>query len=248
MAELPILHSHRPEYGWVERLDRLREAYQAMVVSDPVRATSDTVSIDRALVYHSLRLRGAEVTQEGVSADSTNPEVAGALAAVSRVRRAAENDEELTLDLLLEINRLVDPGKGGRWRVGPPVAAYQGHTPPPADGLPALIENATEWFLATSFREELRPVERASLALVRICDLQPFPSSNELTARVASSLFLLRDGFVPLVVREEFEGEYRKALLHAMHMDTMPVVELIAKCVARTYDDLLGWNVHELVD
>jgi Fic family protein len=252
MAQLPIMHSHRPEYGWVQKLERLREAYETAVAAEPGRVERDALRLDAWLVYHSLKLKGEDVTLEEVESTRAGAggrsAVTGVLDAVARVRRAAEGAEELTPELLLELNGTVDPEAGGRLRTAPPMAVYAGHTAPDAASLEALVPNATEWFLATSFREELHPVEQAALALIRICDLQPFPSNNELTARVAASLFPLRSGWPPMIVREELEEVYRKAILHAMHMDTMPAVELLARCVARTYDDLLGWGVHGLVD
>ena len=35
--------------------------------------------------------------------------------------------------------------------------------------------------------------------------------------------------------------------LGAMHLDTRLIVELIAKCIARTYDELMGWGIHSVV-
>jgi len=252
MAQLPILHSSRPEYGWVEKLKRLREAYEAAVAADPGREVRDAAALDASLVYHSLRLRGDAVALEEVESARAGgeaaPAVAGALAAVARVRAAAAAGEELTPSLLLELNGLLDPAGRGRLRAGPPMGVYEGHAAPGPEALEVLVANATEWFLATSFREELHPVEQAALALIRVCDLQPFPSNNELTARIAASLYPLRAGWPPVIVREELEADYRKAILHAMHMDTMPAVDLLSRCVARAYDDLLGWGVHGLVD
>jgi hypothetical protein len=39
-------------------------------------------------------------------------------------------------------------------------------------------------------------------------------------------------------VHHELEEEYRRALLHAIHMDTQPVVDLLARCVELSYADL----------
>ena len=102
----------------------------------------------------------------------------------------------------------------------------------------SLVENAADWFTAPSFTGDFHPVEQAALALVRICDLQPFPSNNELTARISASIFTLRAGWPPVVVHHELEAEYRDAVLHAMHMDTQPIVELLAKCVELSFADL----------
>ena len=236
MAELPILHSKRAVYDWVERLAALRAAYERATAEDPERAARDARWLDTSLVYHSLRLRGLDLLREEV--EDGAPEAAGALAAVARVREAAARGATLTPDLLVELNGLVDPERGGRLREGPPVAAYRGHESPGAEALPVLLENAADWFTAPSFADDFHPVEQAALALVRVCDLQPFPSNNELTARVAASLFTLRAGWPPVVVHHELEQEYRAAVLHAVHMDTQPIVDLLAKCVELSFADL----------
>ena len=231
MAELPILHSKRAAYDWVARLDALRATYTAAIEADPEKAARDAEWLDVAVVYHSLRMKGEEVTRDRAASSP-------ALAAVRRVREAAAGGATLTPDLLVELNGLVDPDRGGKLREGPPVAAYQGHTAPGPEALGVLLENAADWFTAESFTADFHPVEQAALALIRICDLQPFPSNNELTARLAVSLFTLRAGWPPVVIHHELEEEYRKAILHAMHMDTQPVVDLLARCVELTYVDI----------
>jgi Fic family protein len=251
MTQLPVIHSDRPAYDWVNRLQAMREAYEAALAVSPAspdRAAHDAVRFDAWLVYHSLRLRGSDVTLdevEGARAGDVTPvpAIVDALAAVARVRAAAVAGEELTPALLVELNGLVDPRGGGKLREGPPVIVYQGHEPPGPGAVPALLENAAEWFVAGSFVGEFHPVEQAALALVRICDIQPFPSNNEMTARIAVSLFPLRAGWPPIIVRDEYERDYRKAILHAIHMDTRHLVELLAKCVAKAYDEAMGWGI-----
>lgn len=243
MAELPILHSKRATYEWVDKLQALHDAYTARIADDPDRAERDRAWLDAALVYHSLRLKGVEVGREEVEAarsgePAASPEVAGALAAVARVREAAAEKATLTPELLLELNGLVDPDRGGKLREGPPIQVYKGHVAPGPEVLDTLLVNAAEWFEAPSFTADFHAIERAALALIRICDLQPFPSNNELTARIAVSLYTLRDGLPPIVVHSEMEEEYRKAILHAVHMDTQPIVDLLARCLELAYADL----------
>ncbi len=243
MAELPIMHAHRPVYDWVGRLKLLRSSYDAECSTDPSRADRDAEWLDASLVFHALRLKGVDVIIDDVreaqrSPSGASPDVANALAALAHVRALATTRAPLDAAAIAAINRMLDPGSGGRLRTGAPVAAYHGHSAPGPDVLPHLLDNATDWFTADSFNADFHPVEQSALALIRICDLQPFPANNELTARLAASVFTLRDGWPPVVVHNELEAEYRKAVLHAMHMDTQPIVDLLAKCVELTYADL----------
>src|SRR5262249_30550464 len=111
MAELPILHSKRAAYDWVDRLAALPAPYEA-AAGAPERVARDTAWLDASLAYHALRLKGVEISRDEVDAGA--PEAAGTLAAVARVRAAAAAGEELTAGLLVDLNGLVDPERGGR--------------------------------------------------------------------------------------------------------------------------------------
>lgn len=243
MAELPILHSKRAVYDWVERLRVYQEAYEREISVDPERAERDAEGLDAQLVYNSLRLKGVEIDLDAVlaarrGADATDAATSGALQAIARVRTALHTGEAMTPELLLEINGLLDTERGGRLRSTPPVAAYQGHSAPGPEALDRLLVNAAEWFTVQSFVDDFHPVEQSALALIRICDLQPFPTNNELTARIAASFFTLRAGLPPVIVHYDLEQDYRKAILHAMHMDTQLIVDLLARCVEMAFADL----------
>lgn len=237
------MHSQRAVYDWVGRLKSLRASYEALCAAEPDRVARDDEWLDASLVYHALKLKGAEVEFETVQAarrlPSTSPgAVASALDALAHVRSLGAARSLLSVAGISEIHARLDPDGCGRLRTIGPVAAYAGHSAPGPDVLPILLENAAEWFTADSFLTDFHPVEQAALALVRICDLQPFPSNNELTARLAASVFTLREGWPPVVIHHELEAEYRKAVLHAVHMDTQPIVDLLAKCVELTFADL----------
>ena len=65
-------------------------------------------------------------------------------------------------------------------------------------------------------------------------DVRGLPAPEPFTAIME----LVRARRAPIVVHHELEAEYRTAILHAMHMDTQPIVDLLAKCVELTYVDL----------
>jgi hypothetical protein len=43
-----------------------------------------------------------------------------------------------------------------------------------------------------------------------------------------------------VIVHHELEQEYRRAILHAIHMDTEPIVELLARAIELTLAGDLG--------
>ncbi len=238
MTQLPIVHSQRPSYEWKERLAALRQQYEQALAVEPARWGRDTAWLAASAAVHNLRLRGLEISLQDVQSAQPPAQAALVLRGVERVQHAARAREPFNTRLLCEVHSLIEP-QGGLLRDGAPVAAYRGHTPPPAEALPALLDNAAAWFEAPSFSNDFHPVEQAALVMLRICDLQPFPSANELSARLVASLFTLRDGWPLLVVHSALEQEYRSALVHALHMDTAPLVELLAQAVELTYRDLV---------
>lgn len=109
-----------------------------------------------------------------------------------------------------------------------------------AQHLPVIIENACRWFAMDSFAE-LNPVEQAAIALLRLVELAPFEQNNHSSARIAASLFTLRQGLPPIIVRPEQRQAYLAALKEGLRMNTQPMVELVAETMEQTLD--LGLQV-----
>lgn len=135
------------------------------------------------------------------------------LAALNRVLREAES----TADLL---------------RQGPPPLLSELHDPAPASMLPRLLDLAFDWFTTEGFAE-LHPLEQATLVYLRLLDLSPFASENQLTALLAAGFHTRRAGFPVIIARvwsldEAAETRYRQALEAAFRMLTQPLVEFFA--------------------
>jgi hypothetical protein len=109
------------------------------------------------------------------------------------------------------------------------------HDPAPPGLLLRFLENAFDWFSTPSFNE-IHPVEQASLVLLRLRDLEPFPSLNDETALCAASFYTERAGFPPLIIFDDADTQarYRKALEAAFRMLTQPLVEFLAEMLTRT--------------
>jgi len=110
------------------------------------------------------------------------------------------------------------------------VPFVEGHDPVPAVILPRILDNALDWFRTDSFNE-LHPVEQAALVLLRLFDLQPFPSHNLETAIIAASFYTMRANLPPLVIHDdsEMKARFDAALRAAFRMLTQPLVEAIAE-------------------
>jgi len=142
--------------------------------------------------------------------------------------------ENVSLVWLLAINSALT-GQPTILRTGDLEPFVAGHEPLPAIILPKILDNALGWFRTDSFNE-IHPVEQAALVLLRLCDLQPFPSHNLDSAAVASSFYTMRAGLPPLVlyVGDELRPRFDSALEAAFRMLTQPLVEAIAENLTQT--------------
>jgi Fic family protein len=214
-------------------------------------SAEQTANFDRLIetefVYSTLKLEGADVSQELVaevvsrgSRATTVGELGHAatqlltsLRIARSLARAKGKSAELTIELLLKLHGASDAGL----RTGAGDRSH-GSKPPAPEHLAALLESACRWYTAESFAE-LNPVEQASIVLLRLIDLQPFEQANGRTALVAASLFTLRSELPPIIIKPEIASAYRNALDEGARMNTKPMVELTAEAVEKSLTELL---------
>ena len=147
---------------------------------------------------------------------------------------ATGSDPRLDRERLAELNRALRgaASPADLLRLGPPPLLSELHDPAPASMLPRLLDLAFDWFTTEGFAE-LHPLEQATLVYLRLLDLSPFASENQLTALLAAGFHTRRAGF-PLIIApvwsldDAAETRYRQALEAAFRMLTQPLVEFFA--------------------
>uniref|UniRef100_A0A8C4RAR4 Protein adenylyltransferase FICD n=1 Tax=Eptatretus burgeri TaxID=7764 RepID=A0A8C4RAR4_EPTBU len=141
---------------------------------------------------------------------------------------------------ILEIHRRVlgpvDPAEAGRFRRG---QVYVGrHIPPPADAVPGLVEELTQW-LASEEAASLHPVELGALSHYRLVYIHPFNDGNGRTARLLMNFLLMQAEYPPVTVRAEQRAEYYATLEAANAGDVRPFVRFVGRCAEATLDRYL---------
>lgn len=94
-------------------------------------------------------------------------------------------------ELVCELNQSATAGlidNPGRFRAGPAPIAGSRHTPPPADDVPALVEDMITQINAPGWSS---PFEVAAFALWRLNWIHPFEDGNGRTARALTHLVLV---------------------------------------------------------
>ena len=172
--------------------------------------------IETDFVHSALRLEGSELSEENLTATIEAYRAVRAIAELNGAR------SELSLDQLSTLGK-----SGGGFRKGPAVTS-----PVTAEQLSFILEGACRWFNAESFAE-LNPAEQAAIVLLRLIELRPFENANERLALVAASLFTMRSGLPPIIIRPEQRDRYLAAIDEGLRANTKLLVEMIAESLER---------------
>lgn len=254
MPTLPIFNeSYRPSYQWTQELAAKNEALKASVPSTPEISGRLQRYLLREQVLHILALSGIDTTPRVVEALVDGNASLDELSATERPIAALANTARylykllrdpafrLTSDLLLELHTLATEGtaeSGGVYRKTAGRPLVEGHTPAAHEILPRLVENALDWFSTEAFTE-LHPVEQAWLVHLRLLDLQPFEKAGGRLARLIASVYTVRAGLPPVIVRIQDAALYKQALTGSFQMFTQPGVELFARSLIYYIDEMI---------
>jgi hypothetical protein len=239
----PVLLS-RPIYDWISRVSRLHTKLTELKLS--VEQQSRLLSwIETRFVYSALTISGANpdlsriavlVASSSATAGGASSEDQPIIELVKGLRNIEDlikekgKSAELTPDLILSLS-----GNNPGYRKGEG-ELLRGIRPINAGRVASSVEAACAWFTAESFAE-LNPVEQASIAYLRLLEIQPFETSTVSYALVAASFFTLRAGLPPVIIDPDHTSSFDRALEEGSRMDTKPMVELVASSLERTLAD-----------
>jgi len=248
----PVLFS-RSANEWINKVNQKHKEFAGLALSSEQKGGLDRWA-EAEFVFATLELDGVRASRDSIARVVSSPLIGeseideGGLVIVNLLRavRAAESiarekgrAAQLTPDLLIRFDASSAGGfrksSGGAGRAHEQALA---HEPTPAEHLDRAIESACLWFTAESF-DELNPVEQASIVYFRLIEIQPFEQANGRGSLVAASLFTLRAGLPPIIIRPEHSNAFRAALEEGVRMNTRPMVELIAEATHRTLAEMI---------
>ncbi|HKQ08643.1 MAG TPA: Fic family protein [Blastocatellia bacterium] len=234
----PILSNSPNE--WVNHLARRHAAFAALAVTPEERGQLDRWLVSR-FVMATLELEGIDVarkpwTRHAGPAQDAAPfiitQLTNAAREVIRLTNAEGQLARLTPELLVKL--------GGAGFRTDDACAEGSSARLPAAYVAQAVENACDWFAAESFAE-LNPIEQAAIVLLRLATIRPFEQANQATALVAASLFTLRAGLPPLVMKPERHTAFRQAMIESEQMNMQPLVELMADAVSSTLGEMVSF-------
>ncbi|MFY9221845.1 MAG: Fic family protein [Blastocatellia bacterium] len=250
MPALPIYQdSYRPSSNWVKTV---AEKQAVLARLQPLSNKIQTHLLINQ-VTQNLQLEDIEISFQEVENLIKNPDLeastkvqnlVNAINCIDSLLNSSEDKTKvnLTSELVRQIHALsmfeIDLQAGFYRQTAAKIIA-PGHDPCDAIAVSMLVDNALDWFSTDSFRE-LHPLEQAWLVHLRIMDLQPFEQGNSIIARLMASFYAQKAGLCPVIVSYEEKEFYTYALNNALMMITQPGVELLARSVIRTYDQIIS--------
>lgn len=228
------------------RLDLLRPLPAAVVqrLADDMRVL---------LTYHSNAIEGNTlslyetkmVIEEGVTI-SGQPlryylEARNHAEALDQVRALAEKNAPITTATVLLLHGLMMDDvlpDAGQWRVGYVHIRGASYTPPHPREVPQLMGDWVAWLEDDGLA--YTPVVRAALAHVMFEAIHPFSDGNGRVGRLLLNLMLMREGFPPALLPQEWRTGY----IHGLHLaqtsgNHTPICNLIGRAVEQALDRYL---------
>ena len=212
------LASARPLPG--AALHKIEEALAIEYTYESNRIEGNTLTLqETALVIEEGLTIGGKSLREHLEAINHNE-------AIAFIKDIAQGEEPITERTILQIHALIlrgiDRQNAGRYRTVPVLISGSRHVPPQ----PYLIEKQMEDFLLR-FREmeneSIHPVDIAAYLHDELVRIHPFIDGNGRTSRLLMNLYLLRHGYVMVLLKGDAESKlaYYKAL-ETSHVDKNP--------------------------
>lgn len=208
-------------------LNKIEEALAIEYTYESNRIEGNTLTLqETALVVEEGLTIGGKSLREHLEAINHNE-------AIAFIKDIAQGEEPITERTILQIHALIlrgiDRQNAGRYRTVPVLISGSRHVPPQ----PYLIEKQMEDFLLR-FREMesegIHPVDIAAYLHDELVRIHPFIDGNGRTSRLLMNLYLLRHGYVMVLLKGDAESKlaYYKAL-EASHVDkeTAPFRQLV---------------------
>ncbi len=196
-----------------------------------------------AIEGNTLTLKETKVVLEGVTIGGKNIkehlEALNHQEAINHLNQLIQNKESVTEKQIKHIHSLIlkkiDPTNAGVYRKENVVIVGAKHFPPKHTQIPdemkTLIQNYKDRW------KTLHPAERSALLHIDLVKIHPFTDGNGRTARLMQNFELMKEGFLPLIIKKEQRLVYYKALDKAHTTgQTEDFMKLCSECLNEILD------------
>lgn len=196
-----------------------------------------------AIEGNTLTLMETKVVLEGITVGGKtlreHLEVINHKDAILYIEDIVRREEAFTEWQIKNVHRLVLKGinddYAGNYRDQQVIIAGAEHIPPESFLIKEQMERFINWYNAEA--KELHPVERAAMVHIMFVWIHPFIDGNGRTSRLLLNLELMKNGFPPIVIKNDNRVKYYSALDKAHTSgDNKDFVEIVKEEVNKTLD------------
>ncbi|QXM05505.1 Fic family protein [Crassaminicella indica] len=196
-----------------------------------------------AIEGNTLTLMETKVVLEGITVGGKtlreHLEIVNHKEAILYVEEIVQNKESLSEWQIKNIHRLVLKGisdkYAGTYRDQDVIISGATHTPPNFLSVPEEMKKLITWYKTDA--QKLHPIERAAYLHGIFVGIHPFIDGNGRTARLLLNLELMKNGYPPIVIRNENRIDYYNSLDKANSTDDYTdFIKLVAVEVERSLD------------
>jgi len=204
---------------------------------DAVRNLRDEIRLLHT--YHSNAIEGNTLTlretklviEEGITIGGKSLrehlEATNTAKAFDLMEELVKDRKKINQEIIQQIHEVVTRGimEGGKYRIQNVKITGVRKTPPDFSKVPRLID------VLISNMKKGNPIEEAALLHHRLVEIHPFTDGNGRVARLLTNLYLMREGYPPIVLKKEDRKKYYGSLRSADGGNLKPFTEFIARAV-----------------
>jgi fido (protein-threonine AMPylation protein) len=212
-------------------LRRIHEDLQVRLTFHSNAIEGNTLSLreTQLVIEHGVTIGGHSLREH---LEATNH-----AAAYRRLLDLARDTAPLSIASILELHRLVTDrvlDEAGQFRRGAVSIRGSQLQPPPAREVPPLMDQWLAWLEGEG--RSFDPVPRATIAHHGFLAVHPFLDGNGRTGRLLLNLLLMRDGYPPALLLQEWRLGYLEGLAQADRGRYGALLNLLGRAVEQGLD------------
>jgi len=140
----------------------------------------------------------------------------------------AKSNTKITHETIKKLHVTVTKGlqeDAGKYRTTDIKIAGLETTPPPYNELPKIMDE----YIKNIEKLKLHPVKKVVFIHHELVRIRPFVGGNGRVARLLINLFLMKNGYPPIILKKEEKNQYFRVLQYADNGHLSPFSTLIAK-------------------
>ncbi len=206
-----------------EALKRLQEGFRLYHTyhSNAIEGNTLTLSETKLVIEEGITV-GGKPLNEYLEARNTSR-------AYDLVEELAKR-KEIDHAVIQQVHEAVAKGlieDSGRYRTKNVRITGAVKTPPDFTKVPGLLSD----FLEGLKKTKVHPIQKAVHLHHKLVEIHPFTDGNGRVARLLNNLFLIRNGYPPIVLRKEDRAKYYRCLRSADTGNLRPFANFIARAV-----------------